>query len=87
MSTGMAGGSAQEGPRRMGDPEEDLRATSDSIEHDAEKVAALERQKSALDPADPQVEVISKKVERLIAEMRDKAAAETALAEKIDDAS
>jgi hypothetical protein len=71
----------------MGDPAEDLRATSDSIEHDAEKVAALERQKSALDPADPQVEVISKKVEKLVATMQDKAAAETALAKTIDEAS
>ena len=67
----------------MGDPKEDLRATSESIQHDAGKVDALEREKAALDPADPRVEVISKQVETVVDTMQDKAAAESALAGEI----
>ena len=67
----------------MGDPKEDLRATSDSIQHDARQVEALEKEKEALDPADPQVDEISKKVQSVIGKMQDKAAAETDLATEI----
>ncbi|MFL5642732.1 MAG: hypothetical protein ACJ77V_01995 [Chloroflexota bacterium] len=68
----------------MSDPKEDLRATSESIQHDARQVEALEREKEQLDPGDPRVEAISKKVEQLIAAMQAKAAAETDLSEELE---
>jgi hypothetical protein len=68
----------------MSDPKEDLRATSESIQHDARQVEALEREKELLDPTDPRVESISKKVETLIGEMQAKAAAETDLSTEIE---
>jgi hypothetical protein len=67
----------------MGDPKEDLRATSESISQDAREVDALEKEKTALDPEDPKLQVISKKVEAVIDTMQDKAAAETALVDEI----
>lgn len=67
----------------MSDPQQDLRATADSIRRDAEQVATLEEQKTVLDPADPRVVHISAKVERLAAGLQDKAVAERELAEEI----
>lgn len=67
----------------MGDPKEDLRATSESIQEDARRVDELEKEKTSLDPEDPQVQVISKKVESVIGAMQDKAVAETALSDEI----
>lgn len=67
----------------MSDPQQDLRATADSIRRDAEQVATLEEQKTALDPADPSVVPISEKVERLAAGLQDKAIAERELVEEI----
>ena len=37
----------------MGDPKDDLRATSESISQDARQVDALEKEKTKLDPEDP----------------------------------
>ncbi|MFL5673758.1 MAG: hypothetical protein ACJ779_02020 [Chloroflexota bacterium] len=68
----------------MGDPKDDLRATNESIRHDAAQVDALEKEKASLDPKDPRVEVISKHVETVIDAMQDKAAAETSLVGEID---
>src|SRR4029077_1930601 len=79
----MATGSEVEEVAAMGDPKDDLRATSESISNDARRVDALEKEKTALDPEDPQVQVISKKVEAVIDTMQDKAAAETALVDEI----
>ena len=67
----------------MGDPKDDLRATSESISQDARQVDALEKEKTKLDPEDPKVQLISKKVEAVIDTMQDKAAAETALVDEI----
>ena len=58
----------------------DLKATSDSIRHDAERLAQLEKTKSELDPADPRVDEVSRDVERLISEIADKGKAESELA-------
>ena len=68
----------------MGDHEEDFRATSDSIQEDARRVDALEKEKRALDPQDPKVGVISKKVQAVVDGMQDKAAVETALVEEME---
>lgn len=67
----------------MSDPQQDLRATADSIRRDAEQVAILEEQKTVLDPADPRLAGISEKVERLAAGLQDKAVAERELVEEI----
>jgi hypothetical protein len=67
----------------MSNRKDDLRATEDSIYRDAERVDSLERQKAALDPADPEVVELSREVERLAAGLQDKAAAERALSEEI----
>jgi hypothetical protein len=61
--------------------QEDLKATSDSIRHDAQRLSDLEKAKTELDPADPRVEQMSKDIEKLIAEIADKAKAERELAE------
>jgi hypothetical protein len=68
----------------MSDPKEDLRATSESIQHDARLVEALEKEKEHLDAGDPRVEAISKEVEALIQAMQAKAAAETDLSEELE---
>ena len=80
MATGLE---VEEVATAMGDPKDDLRATSESISNDARRVDALEKEKTALDPEDPQVQVISKKVESVIGAMQDKAVAETALSDEI----
>ena len=65
---------------------QDLRATQESIRHDADAVTELEEQKGRMDPTDPRVEQISVRVERLAAALKDKAGAERALVEEIQSA-
>ena len=67
----------------MPDLREDFRATADSIQRDAEHVKVLEEQKRALEPTDPNVLVLSERVEQIAAGLQDKAAAEQELAEEI----
>ena len=70
----------------MQDPEADLRSTSESIQDDAERLKALEEQKSALDPSDPLVVELSHQVEALLRRTSTKARAETELSEEIQGA-
>jgi hypothetical protein len=70
----------------MPDPEADLRATSESIQDDAEQLKALEEKKSALDPSDPLVVDLSHQIEALVRTVSTKARAETQLSEEIRDA-
>ena len=65
--------------------QEDLKATSDSIRHDAERLAELEKRKTELDPSDPRVDALSSEVERLVSNISDKEKAERELAEKEGD--
>ncbi len=67
----------------MPDPREDLRSTGESILRDAAQVMALEREKLKLDPADPRVDTLSARVERLAGGIEDKAKAEHVLSEEI----
>lgn len=60
----------------------DLRALEESIRRDAERVDELEQEKIGLDPAHPQVGQISHRVERIAAELKEKAVAERRLAEE-----
>jgi hypothetical protein len=59
----------------------ELRATADSIRHDAERVARLETVKVGMDVQDPRVGSVSREVEQLAGELADKAKAERELAE------
>jgi hypothetical protein len=68
------------------DPRDDLRATEASIQADAERVAELERQKAARDPADPVVVKLSAQVEKITAGLHDKAVAEHDLAREVQAA-
>jgi hypothetical protein len=70
----------------MQDPEEDLRATSESIRDDAEQLKRLEAQKSSLDAADPLVLDLSRQIEALVHRIADKARAERDLSEEIQGA-
>jgi hypothetical protein len=67
----------------MPDAREDLRATSEAIQDDAERLAELEARKRTLDAADPQVEELSREIETLARVMADKATAERELSEEI----
>jgi hypothetical protein len=61
---------------------DDLKATSDSIRHDAERLARMEKTKSELSPSDPRVERMSRDIEQLISQIADKAKAERELADQ-----
>jgi hypothetical protein len=65
------------------DAREDLRATSEAIQADAERIAGLEVRKRSLDAADPEVVELSREIETLTRGMADKAAAERELSEEI----
>jgi hypothetical protein len=47
------------------DAEQDLKATAESIREDLDRLAAIEQEKGALDPSDPQVDVASDESVRL----------------------
>jgi hypothetical protein len=70
----------------MSDSHHDLRSTAESIRHDAEQVAALEGEKSSLDPTDPRVGELSERLERLGARLQGKTAAEKELTEEVQGA-
>jgi hypothetical protein len=67
----------------MGDQQDDLRATEESVRRDAERVKTLEEEKAALDPLDPRVDDLSEQVVRVTAGIHDKAIAERELSEEI----
>lgn len=59
----------------MPDATNDLRATSEAIQDDAQRLADLEARKLSLDPADPEVDRLSGEVQELVERIRHKAAA------------
>jgi hypothetical protein len=67
----------------MPDTLDDLRATSEALEADAERLAELEDQKQRLELTEPAMVELSKEIELLVHRMADKATAERALAEEI----
>ena len=67
----------------MPDARDDLRATSDSILSDADRLTRLEAQKQRLDPADPEVLALSQEIEELSVRLQRKAVAERELAEEL----
>ena len=67
----------------MPDAKDDLRATSEAVLDDAQRLADLEARKLSLDPADPEVDTLSREVQELVRTIGHKAAAERELAEEI----
>ena len=67
----------------MPDPRNELTALEESIRRDAERVEELERRKSGLEPTHPLVGEISRQVERIAIELKQKAVAERQLVDEI----
>jgi hypothetical protein len=67
----------------MADQLDDLRATSEALEADAERLAELEERKQRLDLTEPAMAELSREIEILVHRMADKATAERELAEEI----
>ena len=71
----------------MSDVEEDIKALSQDLVADAERIAEIEEEKTRLDANDPRMLKLAKETVRLAAEMQPKAAAEVELAEEAASAS
>lgn len=69
----------------MPDERDDLSATSEAIQADAQQLKDLEAFKNSLDAADPRVVELSHQIEALIRRIAQKARAETELSEEIRD--
>ena len=67
----------------MTNPRDDLKATEQSIQRDAKKIADLEGQKANLDPTHPAVEQISDEVGQMAQSLTDKSKAEQDLVAEI----
>jgi hypothetical protein len=63
----------------MDDLEEDIRATAQSIEADADRLAAIEDEKKALGSADPRLLELSREAELISKRLVPKTVAERAL--------
>ena len=74
---------SQEDKRSMPDQQNDLRATEESIQRDADTLKRLEEEKTDLDPRDARVDRISEQVEEVAKGLRDKAVAERELSHEI----
>ena len=72
-----------EGRFRMTDANDDLRATSEAVRDDAQRLAELEATKLSLDSADPEVDRLSREIQQLVRTIDHKAAAERELAAQI----
>ena len=67
----------------MPEPVDDLRATSDSILSDTERLASLEERKQRLDPTDPELVALAMEIESLTERLRQKATVERELAQEL----
>ena len=65
----------------MDDLEEDVRATAQSIEADADRLAAIEDEKKTLNSADPRLLELSREAELISKRLVPKTVAERALVE------
>ena len=70
----------------MSELEDDLHATADSITADAERLAAIEVEKEALEADDPRMIELSAESERLAGGLVPKTSAETQLAKEAKSA-
>jgi hypothetical protein len=67
----------------MPDRHDDLRATAEALQVDADLLEDLELQKELLEPDDPRLADLARRIEVLIRGMATKATAERQLAEEI----
>jgi hypothetical protein len=72
-------------PEGNQDARDDLHATSESIQDDAERIGAIEAEKNSLDASDPRVSEMSDYVEQLSRNMAQKATNERALSKELQD--
>jgi hypothetical protein len=70
----------------VADTEEDLRATSESIQDDADRLKRLEEQKASLAADDPQLADLSREIERLAHTVAEKTTVERVLSEELHGA-
>ena len=70
----------------MGEADDDLRATAESLQDDADRLKDLEASKERLDPSDPQVLELAHEAKELARTIADKANIEVALAEELQGA-
>jgi hypothetical protein len=64
---------------------DDLAATSESLQGDAERLVDIEREKQALDAADPQVDALSIEAERVAGQIQQKSRIERDLADDLPE--
>jgi hypothetical protein len=64
---------------------DDLSATSESLQSDAERLLEIENEKQALDGADPRVDALSIEAERIAAHIQDKSRVERNLADGLTE--
>ena len=67
----------------MGDADDDLRATAESLQDDADRLKDLEASKERLDPSDPKVLELANEAKELARTIADKTNIEVALAEEV----
>ena len=67
-------------PRPEDERRDDLAATSEALEDDAERLVDIEQEKQALDGADPRVDALSLEAERLAAGIQEKSRVEREIA-------
>ena len=65
----------------MSELEEDFKATTQDIAHDAREIEQIEGAKAELDPADPQARTLSARAEELAEQIHHKTLAEQDLTE------
>jgi hypothetical protein len=89
MVVGLArtgiGRDLRKGGGSVPDAEEDLRATSESIQDDAVRLKELEQEKTALPLNDPRVAELSREIEALARSLADKATVERKLSDELQE--
>jgi hypothetical protein len=66
---------------------DDLAATSESLQGDAERLVDIENEKQTLDAADPRVDSLSNEAERIAGQIQQKSRVERDLADELTPAS
>jgi hypothetical protein len=69
----------------MSDLRDDFRSTVENISQDAKELAAIEREKADLDPADPEAQRLSARAEDLAEELHRKTLVQRDLADTAAD--
>jgi hypothetical protein len=69
----------------MPDAHDDLRATAEALQQDADLLEELEKEKETLDPEDPRMPDLARRIEGLVRGMATKATAERELVEEIQE--